>query len=105
MRPTSDPVVMAGPLFQPIRGVLFGGLLYVARCVLRPEVGLAAALDGAGWYRDPGDPGPAAGSLEGMISTRIPVWVQLRGLPEVLLQTLAFSWLLCHWVDHPESAG
>jgi hypothetical protein len=49
-----------------------------------------------------GTPGPTAGSLEGMIYTRIPLWVQLRGLPEVLLQTLAFSWLLCHWVDHPE---
>ena len=49
-----------------------------------------------------GTPGPAAGSLEGMIYTRIPPWVQLRGLPEVLLQTAAFSWLLCHWVDHPE---
>jgi hypothetical protein len=49
-----------------------------------------------------GTPGPAPGSLEGMIYTRIPLWVQFRGLPEVLLQTLAFSWLLCHWVDHPE---
>ena len=49
-----------------------------------------------------GTPGPTAGSLEGMIYTRIPLWVQLRGLPEVLLQTLTFSWLLCHWVDHPE---
>ena len=24
MRPTDDPLVMAGPLFQPIRGLLFG---------------------------------------------------------------------------------
>ena len=31
MRPTTDPMVMAGPLFQPIRGALFGVLLYVLR--------------------------------------------------------------------------
>ena len=97
------PLVMAGPLFQPIRGVLFGGLLYVLRdAFFRRRWGwlrLWMVLVGIGIL---GTPGPTAGSLEGMIYTRIPVWVQLRGLPEVLLQTLAFSWLLCHWVDHPE---
>lgn len=103
MRPTTEPVVMAGPLFQPIRGALFGVLLYVLR----------DAFFGRrwGWLRlwlvlvvigILGTPGPTPGSLEGMIYTRIPLWVQLRGLPEVLLQTLAFSWLLCHWIDHPE---
>ncbi len=29
MRPTSDPVVMAGPLFQPVRGVIFALALYL----------------------------------------------------------------------------
>ena len=103
MRPTTDPVVMAGPLFQPIRGVLFGVLLYVLRDAFFGRrwgwLRLWMVLVGIGIL---GTPGPAAGSLEGLIYTRIPLWVQLRGLPEVLLQTLAFSWLLCHWVDHPE---
>jgi hypothetical protein len=31
MRPTTDPVVMAGPLFQPIRGSLFGALVLMLR--------------------------------------------------------------------------
>ena len=31
MRPTTDPVVMAGPLFQPIRGLIFGALLFMLR--------------------------------------------------------------------------
>src|SRR5688572_13843732 len=31
MRPTSDPLVMAGPLFQPIRGVIFAAALYPLR--------------------------------------------------------------------------
>src|SRR5512135_3086633 len=30
-RPTSDPMVMAGPLFQPIRGILFGVVFYLLR--------------------------------------------------------------------------
>lgn len=33
MRPTSDPLVMAGPLFQPIRGVIFASALYPLRRV------------------------------------------------------------------------
>ena len=31
MRPTSDPLVMVGPLFQPIRGILFGLVFYLLR--------------------------------------------------------------------------
>jgi hypothetical protein len=103
MRPTTDPVVMAGPLLQPIRGVLFGVLLYVLRDAFFGRrwgwLRLWMVLVGVGIL---GTPGPTAGSLEGIIYTTIPLGVQFRGLPEVLLQTLAFSWLLCHWVDRPE---
>ena len=49
MRPTTDPVVMAGLLFQPIRASCWRAALRPARRVLPLEVGLAAALDGAGW--------------------------------------------------------
>ena len=31
MRPPSDPLVMAGPLYQSIRGLLLGVLLYFLR--------------------------------------------------------------------------
>ena len=34
MRQTTDPLVMAGPLFQPIQGVLFGITFYLLREVL-----------------------------------------------------------------------
>ncbi|HEX6305820.1 MAG TPA: hypothetical protein VFZ76_16610, partial [Anaerolineales bacterium] len=30
-RPVSDPMVTAGPLFQPIRGILFGVIFYLLR--------------------------------------------------------------------------
>ena len=103
MRPTTDPVVMAGPLLQPIRGLLFGALLFMLR-----KTFFATQW---GWLRlwlvlvvfgILGAPGPVPGSLEGMIYTKIPLWVHLKGLPEVVLQTLVFSRVLCHWVDHPE---
>jgi hypothetical protein len=103
MRPTTDPVVMVGPLFQPIRGLLFGALLFMLR-----ETFFATRW---GWLRlwlvlvvvgIIGPMGPVPGSLEGMIFTKIPLLVQLKGLPEVVLQTLVFSQILCYWVDHPE---
>jgi hypothetical protein len=103
MRPTTDPVVMAGPLLQPIRGLLFGALLFMLR-----ETFFSMQW---GWLRlwlvlvvfgILGAPGPVPGSLEGMIYTKIPLWVQLKGLPEVVLQTLVFSRLLCYWADRPE---
>ena len=103
MRPTTDPVVMAGPLFQPIRGLVFGALLFMLR-----ETFFATRW---GWLRlwlvlvvvgIIGPMGPVPGSLEGMIYTKIPLSVQLKGLPEVVLQTLVFSRILCYWVDHPE---
>ena len=31
MRQTSDPIVMAGPLFQPVRGLIFGIVIYLLR--------------------------------------------------------------------------
>ena len=46
--------------------------------------------------------GPTPGSLEGMLFTIFPLWVHLRGLPEVLLQSLFLSLLLFYWVNHPE---
>ena len=103
MRPTTDPVVMVGPLLQPIRGLVFGALL----CMLR-ETFFATPW---GWLRlwlvlvvvgIIGPMGPMPGSLEGMIFTKIPLSVQLMGLPEVVLQTLVFSLTLCFWVNHPE---
>jgi hypothetical protein len=103
MRPTSDPMVMAGPLFQPIRGVLFGIVFYLLR---EPFFGKKR-----GWLvmwltlvvlGILGTFGPAPGSLEGMFFTIFPLWVHLRGLPEVLLQSLFLSLLLFYWVNHPE---
>ena len=103
MRPTSDRVVMAGPLFQPIRGIIFALALYPLRRVLFAERRgwlilwwLLLALGVLSTF------GPAPGSVEGMIYTIIPPRAQMLGLWEALLQSLLFSVVLFHWVNHPE---
>lgn len=103
MRQTDSPLVVAGPLFQPLRGILFALVFYPLRKVLFGErsgwrvmwlllvvVGILSTF------------GPSPGSLEGLIYTTLPIGFQLIGLPEVLLQSLLLSVILCHWVNHPE---
>ena len=102
MRPTTDRLVMAGPLFQPIRGVIFALAFYPLRSVLfaTPRGWLTLwwlllALGVLSTF------GPAFGSVEGLIYTTIPVRSQLLGLWEVLLQSFLFSFILFRWVDQP----
>jgi hypothetical protein len=102
MRQTSEPLVMAGPLFQPIRGALFGIVFFLLRDTLFGKkngwlvmwitlvvVGILSPF------------GPSPGSIEGMIYTTLPMELHLTGLPEVLLQALILSALLFYWVNHP----
>ncbi len=56
---------------------------------------MALALASIRGDRDPGNPRGGPGSLEGAAYTRLPLWFHLIGMPEILLQTLAFS-LLVH---------
>lgn len=103
MRPLSDPVLMLAPLFQPIRGVLFGLVFYLLR---EPLFGhkngwlvmwtMLVAVGILGTF------GPTPGSLEGMFFTIFPFINHLRGLPEVLLQSFLLSVILFYWVNHPE---
>ncbi len=103
MRPTSDPLVMAGPLFQPIRGLIFALALYPLRNVVFGERRgwlilwwLLLALGVLSTF------GPSPGSVEGLIYTIIPPLDQILGLWEVLLQSLLFSAMLFYWINHPD---
>jgi hypothetical protein len=102
MRQTDAPLVMAGPLFQPIRGVLFGFVFYLLR---EPLFGARA-----GWLilwlvlvvvGILSTFGPAPGSLEGMVYTTLPLRLHLEFVPEIAFQSLALAALLCYWVNHP----
>jgi hypothetical protein len=103
MRPTTDAVVMAGPLFQPIRGVIFALAFYPLRTVLfAPRRGwlvmwwLLLALGILSTF------GAAQGSVEGLIYTIVPAAKQILGLWEVVLQSLLLSVVLHHWVTRPD---
>ena len=103
MRPTTDPVVMAGPLFQPLRGFVFALAVYPLREILfsRPRGwlvlwGLFVALGIVSPF------GPAPGSIEGLIYTHISVPHQLRGLGEVVLQAFLLAVGVVYLVRHPE---
>lgn len=102
MRPTNHPLVMAGPLFQPLRGLLFGVVFYLLReplftrrrgwltaWVMLVLVGIFSTF------------GPAPGSIEGIIYTHFPLHTLPGGMLEVLLQALLLSLLTFHWVRKP----
>ena len=99
MRPIDHPMVMAGPLLQPVRGFLLGLVFFVLR-----ESFFGSAR---GWLRMwmvlvfvgiLGTFGAPAGSLEGVIYTTLPVSRHLIFLPETLVQSLVLSWVVFHWV-------
>ena len=103
MRPTTHPLVMAGPLFQPLRGFVFALAVYPLREIVfaRPRGwlvlwGLFVALGVVSTF------GPAPGSIEGLIYTVISVPHQLRGLVEVVVQTFLLAFGVVYLVNHPE---
>jgi len=105
MRPISSRWVAAGPALQVIRGLIFAVALYPFKSVfLNSRQGwlkLWGLLVGLAIFSTAG---AAPGSVEGIIYTKIPLGSQLIGLPEVLLQTLAFSLLVTTWHRHPHRA-
>ena len=48
--------------------------------------------------------GPAPGSVEGFIYTKVPIAQQVRGYFEVLPQTFLFSFLVVAWSRRPSRA-
>lgn len=102
MRQTNDPMVRAGVLFQPIRGVLFGLVFYLLRDVLfaQPNGWLItwAMLVVLGIISTFG---PARGSIEGLIYTKASIRGLWGGMLEVLSQSLLLSFVTVYWVNHP----
>lgn len=93
--PYGSTDVVWSMVLQVARGVLFGLVLLPFRGFL--------AVTRWGWLwlwfvfvviGILGTPAAAPCSLEGIIYTKIPLWFHAIGLPEILLQTLAFSFLV-----------
>lgn len=103
LRPTTDPLVMAGPFFQLVRGPILGLALYSVRNVFLKEkygwILLWGLMLGLMIFAPAG---AAPGSIEGLIYTKIPLWFHAISLPETILQTLTFSLLLVTWQKRAE---
>ena len=102
MLPVTSPWVMAGPVFQPIRGLIFASVFWPLRaCLFGRRHGWALM----GWMLVAigilSTFAAASASIEGMIYTPSPVLKQMRGWLDVVPQALLLSGLLCYWVDHP----
>ena len=102
LRQTDDPIVMLGPLFQPIRGVIFALAFYPLRATLFGKKNgwlvmwwVLVALGIINTF------GPAPGSIEGLVYTTLSIGGQISGWFEIITQALAFSILLFYWVNHP----
>lgn len=103
MRQLDDPLIMIGPLLQPIRGLIFALAFFPLREILFGRRNgwlilwwLLVALGILSTF------GPAPASVEGMIYTVIPISDQLTGWLEVVPQALLLSVILYYWVNHPE---
>ncbi|MCF8335551.1 MAG: hypothetical protein K9H65_03005 [Bacteroidales bacterium] len=103
MKPVDSAWVAVGPVLQIIRGLIFAAALWFFK--------ESFLFKQYGWLRLWGllvglsvlsTTGPAPGSIEGMIYTKIPVTSQLRGYIEVLPQTLLFSLLVFYWYQKPK---
>jgi hypothetical protein len=103
MRQVSEPLVRAGLLFQPLRGILFAAVFYPFRERLFGRKGgwlvMGWMLVGLGIF---GAFAAASGSMEGFIYSTAPIREQMQGWLEIVPQALLLSALLCYWVNHPQ---
>jgi hypothetical protein len=103
MKPIDSSWVAVGPVLQIFRGLVFSAVLWFFKDgFLYRRFGwlrLWALLVGLSVLSTTG---PAPGSIEGFIYTKIPVASQLKGYIEVLPQTLIFSLLVFYWYQKPK---
>ncbi|MCF8296076.1 MAG: hypothetical protein K9J13_00905 [Saprospiraceae bacterium] len=102
MRPATDILVRAGVLFQPIRGVFFGIILFLLRDIL--------IVQSNGWLITwlmfvivgiLGTFAPAASSFEGLIYLKPGIGTNWGGLLEILTQSFLLSVITFIWINYP----
>lgn len=102
MRNFDSPWIVVGPFLQPLRALFIAIALYPFIDMLKTSK--------LGWLKLWGlfacltiiaTPSAAPSSFEGLIYTQLPIKFHLYGLPEVLTQTLLFSFLLWVWIALP----
>lgn len=103
LRQTDHPLVTAGPLFQVLRGFLFGTAFYALRDVTFPKrrgwLTLWLVLLIVGIF-SPFSSAP--GSIEGVVYSTLPIWFHIMSLPELIIQSFLLASLTHYLVNHPE---
>jgi hypothetical protein len=92
MRPFNGASTMIGPLVQIVRGTLFGFVLLLAKDFFTSKYGWLKLWIFILVIGIINTPAPAPFSIEGIIYTHLPLEFQLKGAPEILIQTLLFSY-------------
>ena len=95
MRPFDSTSSFIGPVFQILRGILFGVICLLFRPYIIEDkhafIKLFLIILVIGIINTPG---PSPGSIEGIIYTQLPWQLHVFGLPEVIIQVFAFSYLV-----------
>jgi len=103
LRQTDHPLVTAGPLFQVLRGFLFGIAFYALRESIFPKqrswLTLWLVLLIVGIFSPFG---ASPGSIEGAVYSTLPLWFHFMSLPELIIQSFLLAFLTQYWVNHPE---
>lgn len=103
MKPVDSPWVAAGPILQILRGLIFSVVLWIFKdAILYKKQGWLKL-----WIMILGlsilsTAGPAPGSIEGFIYTKIPINIQLMAYLEIMPQTLLFSLAVYYWYNKPK---
>lgn len=98
MRDFDSKWILAGPFLQPVRALFIALALYpLINTFKASKLGWLMIWAIFACIGILASPGPSPGSIEGLIYTKLPLEFQMMGLPEVLLQTFLFSFLL--WVS------
>lgn len=101
MKPFGSVALFVGPAIQVLRGALTALVLLPFRALLGARWGwlqLWLLLVVVGILSTSA---AAPSSIEGVVYTRLPLWYHAVGLPEMLVQTLAFSVLVAAYERHP----
>lgn len=97
MRTFDSASSLLGPVFQIIRGFLFGLILLLFKeSVIEKKHGWLKLWTVIVVIGVINTPGPSPSSIEGIIYTQLPLELHLKGAPEVLVQTLLFSYFVAN---------
>jgi len=103
MKPVESSWVALGPVLQIFRGLVFSiALWFFKDGFINTSLGWLKL-----WLLIVGlsilsTTGPAPGSIEGIIYTKIPLITQLKAYLEVVPQTMLFSLCVYYWYQNPK---